>query len=445
MSFHRSLSLGRSGSAGSSRFINQPNTASITRSIVDAATAAAAPDHGVDFRFIECGSSEVDKLMDNGGGFESFGDYVRAEAAFQRSGHNYADDLRRVNEYDEQRRTGISRSVGHEKVLRWRSAANAYRRWAADQVYPSVRRAISSPDGMFEQNDPDGGAVVPPHFIMEVWDKARSSPSPFAMAKVVVVPTVAGILPGIQESSRVTGSRWGGLTGYWLEEGQQITTTIPLLQNSQYRLKKLAVLVPATDEMYEDSALFDSFLTEVCSKELSFQLNQAIFSGTAGTPNGMVNGPATISIAKDTGQAAATISASNVSNMWQRLHGPSRANACWFSHQDFDVDSLALPVTNMTGWNGPQEAPTLKGRPVYPLEQCPALGSSGDLLLTDCSQYLVTMMGIRKSISAHLRFAYGETYMKLILRVDGQSLWSQPITPPFGTLTKSPFITIQQR
>jgi HK97 family phage major capsid protein len=197
--------------------------------------------------------------------------------------------------------------------------------------------------------------------------------------------------------------------------------------------------------MFEDSALFDAFLTETCSKELAFQLNQAIMTGVSGTPNGMANGPATISIAKDTGQASGTISASNVSNMWQRLHGPSRANSVWFAHQDFDPDTLALPVTSLTGWHGPQPSATLKGRPVWPLEQCPALGTPGDLMLCDPSQYLVTMMGIRKSISAHLRFNYGETYMKVIFRVDGQSLWSQPITPPFGTLTKAPFITIQQR
>lgn len=448
-SIHRSLSAGLSaGSSARSRFVEeQPSPHSVIRSLVDGAAAAAAPNHGVDFRFIESGSSEVDRLMDNAGNFETFGEYVRAETLFQRSCRDQGEEIHHLLEFDQGYQSNAKRTTtGHEKVLRWRSAANKYRRWAADQIYPSVRRAISSPDGMFEMNSPDGGAIIPSHFVMEVWDKARAGASPFSMAKIVVVPTVSGVLPGIFETSRVTGSRWGGLTANWLEEGSQLPTSTVKLAVSNYRLKKLAILIPTTDELWDDAGMLDAFLTETCSKELEWQATAAMMTGTAGMPNGMVNGPGTITIAKDTGQAAGTISASNVSGMWSRMHGPSRARSCWFAHQDFDPDSsLGLPVNNLTGWAPPVAAPTLKGRPVYPLEQASALGVPGDLLLCDPSQYLLVFTGIRKSISAHLKWDRQETYLKMIFRVDGQSLWPAPITPPSGTLTKAPFVVIAQR
>ena len=392
---------------------------------------AEAPSNGVHFNgHISCGDSSVDRLWEAGGGFSSFGEYIRTAAIVQASQKGYMTP---------------SRSEA-EKYEAWSFASTVYRRWEADRVHPAVKRAISTPDGMFELSDPDGGAVIPPQFIKEVWDKARFRDTPMSRARTIVVTSNAGFMPAIDETSRVDGSRWGGLTSYWEAEVQQFSKVFPTLMNEQYRLKKLTALVPATEELFEDSALLDGFITETVNKELTFKTNDAMINGVgAGQLLGVVNGPGTIAITKDTSQASKTISATNVSNMWIRMHGPSRANAVWYANEEFDPDNLALPVTPMTGWQGEQPAPTLKGRYCHPLENCQAIGTPGDLILGDWSQYLLLMGGMRKHVSMHFKFDYHEAYFRFSWRCSGQPLWMAPLTSIYGTVTKSPFVVIQAR
>jgi HK97 family phage major capsid protein len=395
------------------------------------ATLTGPASDGVDFGHIEMGESLVDRAWEDPP-FRSLGDYVRTAGLCQAARQGYMTAERSdVDRYEH-----------------WAMASSAYRRWEAEHVHPSVRRAVSSPDGMFEGADPDGGSVIPPHFVREVFDKARFRDTPFSRVRIITVPTNAGVFPsvGMAETSRADGSRWGGILGYWENEAQQLVNVHPKLANAQYRLKKLTVMVPATEELFDDASLLDGFVSETASKELMFQCNESMINGNgAGRPLGVVNNPATIQVPKDTGQAAATISASNVGNMWMRMHGPSRANSVFYANEEFDVDTLALPTAPLVGHAGEQPAPTLKGRYVHPLENCQNIGTPGDMILGDWSQYVLLMMGIRKTVSMHFKFDYMEAYFRFIVRMDGQLLWEQPLTSIHGTLTKAPFITIAQR
>ena len=71
--------------------------------------------------------------------------------------------------------------------------------------------------------------------------------------------------------------------------------------------------------------------------EAAFQLDKAIFLGTgAGVPLGIVGAPGTIQVAKDSGQASATISVGNIANMWSRLPAPCRKRAVWIANEDVE-------------------------------------------------------------------------------------------------------------
>lgn len=395
---------------------------------------ADAPASGYRVDRIECGDSEVDRLMDGGGGFASFGHFARTVATVQSKGH----------------RGELSESDGNIQ-RRWIDAQVRYRNWVSHYIDKSTRRAISSPDGMFENSDPDGGALIPTEFVREVWDKSRFVDSPFKRAKTVFVRSNAGVMPAIAETSRVDGSRWGGVQAYWEGEAQQGTKLHGTLVDSQYHLKKLMVLIPASDELVEDGGgLFDEYITSTAAKELNFQINRTM---VAGSGVGMLLGvmspasPGSILVAKDTNQAAQTISATNIQNVWTQTHGPSRANGVWWANEEFEPDSVALTTTPMTGWSVPVDAPTLKGRPVLPLEWCPQLGTAGDLFFGDFSQYLLILQGLgsKMMMSAHLKFDYFESFFKFLYRADGQSLWPAPLTSLYGTKVKSPFVGISQR
>src|SRR5207253_2061837 len=88
-------------------------------------------------------------------------------------------------------------------------------------------------------------------------------------------------------------------------------------------------------------------LRKAFRQEMAFQLDAKILAGTgAGVPEGIINAPATITVSKETGQAAATITIDNISKMWSRLPAPSRRRAAWFVHEDVEaqLDQLALLI-----------------------------------------------------------------------------------------------------
>ena len=90
---------------------------------------------------------------------------------------------------------------------------------------------------------------------------------------------------------------------------------------------------------------------------------------------------------------------------------------------------------------------TLLGRPVIAVEQCQALGTVGDIILADFSQYLcIEKGGMQTAQSIHVQFTTDETVFRFVFRVDGQPLWNNVLTPYKGTgSTQSPFVALATR
>ena len=169
-----------------------------------------------------------------------------------------------------------------------------------------------------------------------------------------------------------------------------------------------------------------------------------------GVPLGILNSPALISVAKQSGQSAATIVGENVANMWSRFPVPCRRRGMWFCNEDAEAQletlagasGLALYMPAGTGGN---PYPLLKGRPLIALEQCPALGAVGDIVLADLSQYVLIDNGVKSALSVHARFDTDEVVFRFVWRVDGKSAYSTPITPYNGSSTRSPFVCVAAR
>ena len=212
-----------------------------------------------------------------------------------------------------------------------------------------------------------------------------------------------------------------------------------------------------TDELLADSTALASIAMKAFSEEVMFMTVDSVFNGTgAGMPLGFLNSPALIQIAKQAGQAAGTIVKENVDAMWSRMWSRSRKNAVWFINQDCEpqldqmgqiVGTAGLPVYLPAGGGIAGERPaTLKGRPVIATEYNAALGAVGDIALVDLSQYtLADKGGINAASSMHVAFLTDEMVFRITYRVDGKPMWSQPITPAKGTLTKSPFVALAAR
>ena len=162
---------------------------------------------------------------------------------------------------------------------------------------------------------------------------------------------------------------------------------------------------------------------------------------------------ATVSVTKESGQAATTITAENIDKMYSRMLPSSTSRAVWVAHPDTLPQLVSLSRSVGTGGsvvmmsNMAGSAPmSLYGRPVILSEKCQTLGTAGDLFFVDLSYYVV---GDRQSLSMasspHVRFQNDETVWRFTQRVDGRPWVENALTPRNGSSTISPFVNLATR
>lgn len=262
--------------------------------------------------------------------------------------------------------------------------------------------------------------------------------------------------PYIDETSRATGSRWGGVRAYWTAQADTVTASKPKLGKFELDLEKLMALCYLTDESMRDATALGAILAQAFTEEFSWVLDDAILFGSgAGQPLGIMNSGAKIEVAKETGQAAATIVAQNIIKMRARLMARNRGNSVWLVNQDAEpqLHQMSLPVgtggvpvylpaSGLAG--GPFD--TLYGRAVLPIEQAQTLGTAGDIVYCDLSQYLlIEKGGVEQAESMHVRFLYGENTLRWTQRINGAPKLKSAVTAAKGTVTYSPFVALAAR
>lgn len=315
-----------------------------------------------------------------------------------------------------------------------------------------------APSGLNEASGTDGGFLVPPAFSSDIWQRSYEN-SLWEMTTGHTAGANSNSLTfnAIDETSRADGSRFGGVRAYWDAEAAQMTTTKPTYNQVRLQLHKLLAITYATDELIADSGTaLEQHLFNLFSQEIRFKLGDSLINGTgAGMPLGILNSAATVSVSKETGQAAATIVYENLVKAYSRMWAPSRAKAVWLINQDIEpalftmalnVGTGGMPVYLPPGGASQKPYGTLFGRPVMPVEFCSTLGTVGDIIFADLSQIYTLRKGeTQQDSSIHLRFDYNETAFRTVFRADGRAIWMQPLTPFKGSATKSPFITIATR
>ena len=304
----------------------------------------------------------------------------------------------------------------------------------------------------------DGGFLVQPNFSSEIFRAATEVGQ--VVPRVRRIPIGAGanglIMNAVDETSRATGSRWGGVQAYWAAEGDTATATKPKFRQMELKLNKLMAVMYATDELLADTTALGAIAQQALSEEITWTAENAIFRGTgAGQPVGIIGHASTVSVAKETNQPAATILVNNIFKMWARMWSRSRANAVWFINQDIEPQLLALEFPVGTGGmpaymppGGLSQSPygTLLGRPIIPVEYASTLGTVGDIILADLTQYvMIDKGGIQAAESMHVQFLTDQMAYRWTYRLDGQPAWRTTLTPANGSATLAPFVTLATR
>ena len=333
---------------------------------------------------------------------------------------------------------------------------DGYRNFKTAEWQTKHSGVFKAVQGLSDQVGADGGFLVLPEFSGAIFAKVYDNDL-FGQLDHYTVAGNGMTFRRTAETSRQSGSRAGGIRGYWVDEGQPITPSKPGLAQVALRLKKLAVVVYLTDELIEDAGpAAEQFVVKAVTQEFNFLLGDAIFNGVGGgQPLGLLKSGALLSIAKESGQAAATLVAANIDKMWMRRFAGSN-NYRWYKNQDTDAQlaNLNRAVGSAGGeliYNPPgglSSAPfaTLKGQPVVDTEFNATLGGQGDLVLADLGQMVaITKGGINQAASLHVEFLTDQTALRFTLRVDFRPWEDTPVTPYKGTNTQSSFLTLDPR
>jgi HK97 family phage major capsid protein len=332
-----------------------------------------------------------------------------------------------------------------------------------------------------------GGFAVKPEWADTVWDKARSIDGP--LARCVIAPCLAREfkLPGYLESSRGNTGRWGGVQAAWgAGEISSLTSqqSQPELTLINFRTERLVIWTsPISRDLLADSLIMPLVLSYAAQSELRFAIEYAMVRGpaqmpsggqSAGGPQGVVDsfgnpGAGVVAVAKDSMQSSGTISTTNIDAAWGAIYGPCKRNAIWIANDDTiqAIDEVATSAgwpqaTYLPQGVGGNQFPLIKGRPLVMSEACPAIGTPGDLICADWSQYwfvyhkpkptdsglafdlaiprddghlgIVALPGdaIEQRQSGERYYDQDEVSFLWKLRADGRSIWPSTMTTLVG-------------
>lgn len=319
-------------------------------------------------------------------------------------------------------------------------------------------RMMAGPTGANTDVPSDGGFLVAPErantIIQRMYDTGE-------IASLVNRMPVSGngiVLPAVDETSRADGSRFGGIASGWLGQGNGLTSGKPKFRAMELKLRKVGAFVYGTDELIADAVAFEAFVNKNVPQELTFRSEDAFINGDGSNkPAGVLNSGAAVTVTRNT---ASRVLYEDVSAMWARMWAPLRKGAVWIIDQSVEQQleqlSIAIgtagvlapiyrPAGISVGPNGTQgySPATLYGRPVLTTEYNAALGTVGDIILTNMGEYtVIDKGGVDQAVSLHVAFLTDESVYRFMYRVDGQLNWNAALTPKSGGSTLSPVVTL---
>ncbi len=263
----------------------------------------------------------------------------------------------------------------------------------------------------------------------------------------------------IDETSRATGSRFGGIQVYMKAEADTVTASKPKFREGVWKLKDCMGIFYATGDVLKDSSQLTAVVNRWFPMEFGFKVDDEIINGVgAGHAQGVIPASCTVTQAVESGQTRSTagqkILYANIARMYARLLSSSDPSAVWFINRALLPEIMLMQLPGGTATTpvflppgGASGSPymTLMGKPIIPIEQCQAPATPGDIILADLGEYLLlTKGGIDAQASIHVRFLYDEMTFRWIYRFDGAPIRNKVLTPYKGgaTATQGPFVIL---
>lgn len=306
-------------------------------------------------------------------------------------------------------------------------------------VDPRLARNAVSYAG--EGTNADGGYALPPDFRANILQVLMGQESLFAKFDGITTSSNMVTMP-VDETLPWSST---GITVGDINEGAAYGDSKPVLKQLQISVAKKGGIVYVSEELLEDVALIGGYVQNKSSEKLLWSLNTLAFTTVIGAGS-------KITVAKTGGAAAGSApDLANLKAMLVKVPQTWRSKAVWLMNPNLETAFDGFVVGNFPAYlppGGISQAPyaTLFGRPVIYTELASAVGTEGDIVLVDPTQFFgVTKAGgVKSDVSIHFAFDTGLTAFRVSVRAGAKSKWSAALVRP-DTTTCSNVVTLATR
>ena len=291
----------------------------------------------------------------------------------------------------------------------------------------------------------DGGFLVPEIFSQELLtvspDQAIIRPRARVFNTQTSGTAAAGFgdfhIPALQYSGN---NMYAGATVAWIDEAGAKPSTQIEFKRITLSPYEVAAHTRISDRLLNNAPAIEQIVkTQLGGALIDAEENAFLNVTAAGTPTGIINHAATISVARAGGGAVVYADlAAMLAVFWGN-------RGVWIVGRGMlpSLMALADPNGNFV-WqpNARDGNPgTIFGMPVLFSDHSPALGALGDVVLADLSYYLIADgQGISMAVSPHFLFTNNMTVIKAWKTVDGSPWLTGPLPT---TVATSPFVELQ--
>lgn len=329
----------------------------------------------------------------------------------------------------------------------WQSPNEFFAALHNSQSDPRLVSAMALGEGLGSS----GGFSVPSEYAQNWLDSSLEDE--IVRPRCAVWPMHSDVLkiPGWEDSDN-SSTLYGGFTHQWLGENVAATDSEPKTRQIVLNARKLALFTKASNELVSDGIQLDEQLQAAMVTATGWCLDYYFLNGTgAGQPRGVLTADSRVTVAKESGQTAATIVYQNLVKMFARMAPASVKNSVWLANPTTIPQLLTLTIPiGTSGAHIPAMTQDdgkffILTREVLFTEKVAAVGTEGDISFIDFTQYAC---GMRKEVtvekSIHIGWQNDQTGYRTILRADGMPTWATPHTPKHGN-TLSWCVTLADR
>ena len=324
-------------------------------------------------------------------------------------------------------------------------------------VSDKLARVQDAAQGGNEGTGADGGFAIQTDFAGAILESAVQASPLLAKLDSYTISNVSNRATWLQaDESDMTAGVYGGVQMYWTQEAGAGIASKPQFRKMDIDLNKMMGVAYATDELLQDASFMSGYFGTCFGLAAERLLVDAVINGDGvSKPLGILKSDGLVAQAIESSQTA-KLTGTNVVKMQSKLLTRNRQNCVWVMNPDLEeyLPTLAVASSGSAekflwdpeGGLGNLAYQRVLGKDVIFEDACPAIGTKGDILLIDPSQYMLVRKGSAKQDwSIHVSFLTDEQCFRMVLRVGGAPKMSKAITLKNSKNTRSAYVALAAR